>query len=420
MCRSAARPWKRLTLPAFRCASAGQRSPSGPLPLTANKYRGGKQSNPQHTMAPGTTREGRPQTKTPTQLGKAAVGEKSSKKVNLVNFIPSRTKNSKQDNPVFESPDGIRIQINRGGNKMQFIRDLCRNKKITPVQFRMLVPLVDTSNEGTDDDRSRWGKSWLSLPALAVESGCSKKAIQENMPKLEAAGIVKVTRDLDEDGRSKGGRSNVNEYWLTGWNRFGAVSGEDEKGEPGSLFEKGKGERGSKKEGARLHKTGRAAPINGERGAPDSTYLPNPELNPSTQPAASRRERLAGGLDVGSDDRIETTVPEGHRSPETAQARASNDNQPADDDWPSDIVDKFQSCYRKGGDRKKISKALDEIRREGQTNYRDILRGASNYSSEKKRTESRYIKSPENFLTERFWRGYQQDNRSKPQKRVAI
>lgn len=215
------------------------------------------------------------------------------------NSVPYRKKNSKQENQAFESPDGVLIQINRGGNKMQFIRDLCRTKEITHVQFRMLVPLVDMSNEGTHDNPELWGKAWMKVDTLAYESGCSERAIQDNMPLLEAAGIVKVKRDLTNDGRPKGGRSNYNEYWLDGWNKFGAVSEDHEKGAHRAPFsESEKGARGSGK-GAACSGKGARGSKKGAHGAPDSTYLLNPEPNQYTPPAAPRRE---GPADLDGND----------------------------------------------------------------------------------------------------------------------
>lgn len=337
--------------------------------------------------------------------------EESATTVN--NSVPSRTKNSKPENPVFESPDGIEIQINRGGNKMQLIRDLCRNKKITHVQFRMLVPLADMSNEGTHENPELWGKSWLNVETLAKESGCSERAIQDNMPLLEAAGIVKVKRDLTDDGRPKGGRSNFNEYWLPGWNKFGAVSKDQEKGAQDAPFSQSeKGARGSEK-GAASSRKGARGSGKGAHGAPDSTHLPNPEPNLSIQPAAPRREGPAGGLNVGGD---------------AQRQKGANDNVKQDDadqgakvaPWPVDMYQRFMDIYPKGGSPMKVKKELARIEREGRTDYRDILRGATNYKREKAGVEPRYISEPENFLRDGLQEGYQKDHRPKPKCNVAI
>lgn len=319
-----------------------------------------------------------------------------------------KNKHANDNTAGFKSPDGTLIRINRGGNKMQFVRDLCRNEKITPIQFRILVPLVDTSNEGTDDDSSRWGKSWLSLENLAKESGCSKRAVEKNLPKLEAAGIVKVWRDLNDEGRATGGKSNVNEYWLYGWNKFGAVLDEDNS-EQRSPFENQNSERGTEKQRTADRETANAGPENSERRSPDSTYSPHSETQPKdptqAEPASGKRGPAAGSVD---DDR--------------PRSKPANDNVEIEP-WPEDIeamVDKFQSYYPKGGDRSKIADALEEIRREGNTEFRDILRGASNYKRESAGTDPQWITFPENFLRKRGWKGYQQDHRQRPQPSMAI
>ncbi|MET4359922.1 DNA-binding transcriptional regulator YhcF (GntR family) [Bradyrhizobium sp. LB8.2] len=94
---------------------------------------------------------------------------------------------------------------------------------------------------------------------------------------------------------------------------------------------------------------------------------------------------------------------------------------PPGGNWPADMVEKFQSHYPKGGDRTKISEALEAIRLEGLTDYRDILRGAKYYTrDERKKIEDGFALKPENFLTKRLYTGYQKDNRPKPRMHMAI
>ncbi|UPT99424.1 helix-turn-helix domain-containing protein [Bradyrhizobium barranii subsp. apii] len=324
--------------------------------------------------------------------------------------MPRNTRNERSRNgnatPAFKSPDGVRIKINRGGNKMQFVRDLCRNDEITAIQFRILVPLVDTSNEGTDDDHSRWGKSWLSLEKLARESGCSKRAVEKNLPKLEKIGILVVARDLNDEGRPTGGKSHVNEYWLPGWNKFGAISEDMGENEVRSSPADKSGERETTKQRTAAQRTANARPVNSEGCSPDSTSSPNQETQPKDPTKAAPKScesEPAGGL---ADDH--------HPRPNPA-----NDNNEIGS-WPDDIVDRFQSLYPKGGDRSKISEALEEIRREGKTEFHDILRGVSNYRRENADTPPKFMAAPENFLMRRLWMGYQRDNRPRPRPSMAI
>lgn len=119
-------------------------------------------------------------------------------------------------------------------------------------------------------------------------------------------------------------------------------------------------------------------------------------IKPRGAPASGER-----GPDVGSvdDDRPRT--------------KPANDNEIKP--WPEDIVSRFMKLYPKGGDLKKVAEALEEIRREGRTEYSDVLRGVRNYAMEKADTPPDFIKAPENFLKDRLWEGYRQDRRPKSQ-----
>lgn len=286
---------------------------------------------------------------------------------------------------------------------MQFIRDLCRTKKITAIQFRILVPLVDTSNEGTDGDRSRWGKSWLSLESLALESGCSKRAVEKNLPKLEAAGIVKVTRDLNDDGRSKGGRSNVNEYWLTGWNRFGAVKSGEEISEPGSLYDGDNSVRETGKQRMADQETANGGQENSERRAPDSTYRSHLEVPNQERHAASRRTRPA------EDGRFK-----GGPNP-----KAANENaifRPADHNWPEDWKEQFWQAYP---DRKNVLKAEAKLISFAKAGLRleSILIAARRYDRYLG-PEIGFCKDPVTWMSDEPWKGNAK-HASRPKSKVV-
>ncbi|WP_461327635.1 hypothetical protein [Bradyrhizobium huanghuaihaiense] len=248
----------------------------------------------------------------------------------------------------------------------------------------------------------------MKVEILAKESGCSERAVQDNMPLLEAAGIVKVKRDLTEDGRPKGGRSNVNEYWLPGWNKFGAVT-KAKKGARSAPFGRSERVHPASETVQPAPETVQPAPEKGAPAAPDTTDAPfsgtPPKDPPQAAAASSKRGPAVGSVDA-----------------DRHQSEPANENTKVEP-WPDDInvmVDKFQSYYPKGGDRSKIADALEEIRREGKTEFRDILRGASNYKRESAGTDPRWISFPENFLRKRVWKGYQQDHRQRPQPSMAI
>lgn len=314
----------------------------------------------------------------------------------------SRQNKHANDNtpPAFTSPDGIRIRINRGGNKMQFVRDLCRNKKIKPIQFRILVPLVDSSNEGTADDRSRWGKSWLSLENLAKESGCSKRAVEKNLPKLEAMGIVKVWRDLDDDGRATGGKSNVNEYWLFGWNKYGAVTDEGNS-EQRSPFEDGNSERGTTKQRTADQQTANAGPRNSERRSPDSTYSPHsetPHKDPTQAAPASGERGPADENDVGSDDRKDDGRREQYRK---AGEKIWLMFHKAPVEQHDGFIELFVELAQAG-----------EI-----TNSEEVRYGLVCHLRD---TEPKWQKGPVNFLKKKVWKTYRPTASGAGEKRMAI
>lgn len=324
----------------------------------------------------------------------------------------SRKNNRSHDNmtPAVTSPDGIRIRINRGGNKMQFIRDLCRNEKITHVQFRILVPLVDTSNEGTHENPELWGKSWMNVETLAKESGCSERAVQDNLPLLEAAGIVKVKRD------PKGGRSKVNEYWLPGWNRFGAVCDDKEKGAPCAPFN---GMERVQPAPERVHvapKRVHAAPEMGAPCAPDSTHLPNPQHNSYTQPAASLRSGPAG-VEFGEGRAQPQPVNDNADCGREARS-AGNDNRLGD--WPDDWRDQFWNAFPVRKNREKAEAKLISLATSG-IKLKPILTAARRHARELG-AETQYCKDPVAWMNDEPWLDNEKiaERRLKSRKRTAI
>ncbi|MCK1578699.1 hypothetical protein IVB03_03635 [Bradyrhizobium sp. 168] len=107
---------------------------------------------------------------------------------------------------------------------------------------------------------------------------------------------------------------------------------------------------------------------------------------------------------------------------------ATNDNVKQDDadlgakvaPWPVDMYQKFMDIYPKGGNPMKIKRALDRIEREGRTDYRLILKGASNYKREKEGTQSQFISDPANFLRDGVYEGYQKEPPSRYKRTAAI
>ncbi|MET4324450.1 hypothetical protein ABIB80_000255 [Bradyrhizobium sp. i1.15.2] len=138
---------------------------------------------------------------------------------------------------IIESPDGVPFRVTQG-NKAKFNRAVQRSAQRLPgsnvplyskLQKQLMTILIDSTNEGFGDDRSKWGYAYLSFRKLAAECACSEKAAKENVQKLEKKGVLTVLRDAGQRASGKkgcgggGGRNKTNRYFLRGWSEFGRV-----------------------------------------------------------------------------------------------------------------------------------------------------------------------------------------------------
>lgn len=187
---------------------------------------------------------------------------------------------------TIESPDGVLFRVTQG-NKAKFNRAVQRHAEYLPasnvllyskLQKQLMTILIDSTNEGFGDDRSKWGYAYLSFKKLAAECACSEKAAKENVQKLEEKGVLTVLRDAGLRASGKkgcgggGGRNKTNRYFLHGWNEFGRVENSnletvsaDHRMEKTVTATPGKGNGGAGK--------GNRHAGNGERRLPDSTSL---------------------------------------------------------------------------------------------------------------------------------------------------
>ena len=330
------------------------------------------------------------------------------------NIVMQKTrKNKLSDAPILSTLEGDEYKIT-AGRKLQEARSYCRDPEITDAQFRALFVIIDRLNDGRIDEESRWGSAYPSYGTLAADIGKDERAAKriikelttgqrEKRSKYGERSLVPCKAVLNVKSTKSGKTDEVNEYRMKTLGAFAITDeGKGAVTEPRGGRGAGPGEEG----GGDRSEGGRSPEERGAVNALDSSYLPPSEIpliDPPHVPPASGQRVPAVAMFVGDAEK---------------QSDAMNDDKV--EPWPDDIVDKFQSHYPKGGDRSKIVQALEEIRREGRTEYRDILRGASNYRGENVGVEPRYLKSPENFLKGRLWTGYQKDNRPKPKKVAAI
>jgi hypothetical protein len=350
---------------------------------------------------------------------------------------------------VITSPDGIKIQIT-AGRKLQVIRSFASDPEITDAQFRALVCIVDRLNEGKEGtDESRWGSSYPNFETLAKDIAKDKrsairivKELEDGQRQTRSGGVTKfvpgksvliVHRSKDENDQDR-----VNRYLLKEWGAFaidapaeeGAVTGNDH-GEGAVTCKEGCG-----------HLQGRVpSPVKeGAVTAPNSTHLLNSETHLTDPPQLAPASGERGPADGLDDGQMKTIVQEDHRSRETAQAKASNDNQPVDDDSrseaqpvrvndnePNEETEKF----RKAGEETWLMflKAPPEQHDEFIRLYIELAEAGEIKNSKEVRdglkchlqdTERKYQKTPVNFLKKQVWKTYRAEALGSSRSRMSM
>jgi hypothetical protein len=228
------------------------------------------------------------------------------------------TKKINSEAPILRSPDGVEFRVT-AGNKWKFNRAVQRDGtgRYSKLQKQIMTILIDSTNEGFGDDRSKWGHSYLGYESLAAECGCTVRAAIENIAKLEEKNVLTVKRSAGQRASGKkghgggGGRNKSNLYFLQGWNEFGRVENSEQETVHGD-HRSGKTVNAKQQTVNAKRETVSGTHGNSERGSPDSSYslsLPTQLINtPHLAPASGEREpaRL--------DDPEEIGLPENHRS----------------------------------------------------------------------------------------------------------
>lgn len=269
---------------------------------------------------------------------------------------------------------------------------------------------------------SERGYSWASIPVVAEESGyspASTKSISPGFDEIEKVGAFRVVRNPPRKGSKKSSTHRccpVMPWFRQEYERLrqaGKIESDDDPFADIRSDNDNALRQGSQpgREGSQPDQTEPATLSDGANDPVRRGYKPDEE---NRLRGTDRNEQIQTKHDHAGADR----GPVG--GDVDGDGGAVSRSTPPGGVWADDMIGKFQSNYPKGGDRSKIAEALEEIRREGRTDYRDILRGANNYRGENVGVEPRFLKSPENFLKGRLWTGYQKDNRPKPKKTAAI
>lgn len=286
--------------------------------------------------------------------------------------------------PILTSPDGVKIQITQG-RKMKFISHA--NSSLSHLEGKVMAVLIDKTNEGSKCDPSRYGLAWPSVKTMMEKTRGSLSGVKKVLKKLQEAGLIRIT-NADSEGKNRGGRSKVNEYWLPGWNVFGLVSDDDEKGALGDLLGSEKSALNDDKTGHSVAETGHSVPTNRSLSDPDSTHLL------ASEPNSKEIQRAVGAL-TGDDM-------------DGKQAGAVTDDrpapQPANDNnaWPVDAFDRFWGLYLNKVDKKKAKESFDRLARSGKVDYRFFMKSAKAYSDLKRGTNANFFLSPVTFIGGRY------------------
>lgn len=231
---------------------------------------------------------------------------------------------------------------------------------------------------------SRVGYAYASVPKMTIEAGyapSSTQTLNRGLIEIEKTGAFKVVR---RTGAKNTHHICPNMAWFRAeyerLRKCGRVK-EDEFADirdQDDLEEENSGSQHETRSGSEQDNSGSE---------------PN---NPGSQPNNSGSQPKTPGSEPDEEGSVKTAFEEDqkkkaasreHRRPafgERGPAVGSVDDRPRPipasvEPWPDDFLDQFMNLYPKGGDRKKIADALEEVRREGETEPWHILRGVRNY-----------------------------------------
>lgn len=282
--------------------------------------------------------------------------------------MPQNTKKSKSEVPIITSPDDVKIQIT-AGRKLKFIRHVMQNTKRTALQKNVLAILIDRTNEGFGDDTSKHGLAFPSLLTLTDDVGASYSGVRKILDQLIELGDIRKIGEKEK----RGGKDDVNHYWLSGWNEFGAVAANRPLS---SLLENETGHSVTANRPLGSNQQATQEPVNRPLSGPDSTHILNSETHLIDSNACG------GGPAVSS-------KPEG-----------ANDNQPSS--WPDDAWKKFWEYWPNQIDPKNARIEFERIRSTGDVDWKEIMRGVKTYKDTK--PDHRDWMSPVTFLANERWK----------------
>ncbi|MBR0789892.1 helix-turn-helix domain-containing protein [Bradyrhizobium manausense] len=216
------------------------------------------------------------------------------------------------DAPILRSPGGVKFRVT-AGSKWKFTRAVQRDPRYSKLQKQLLTVLIDMTNEGRNDDESRWGYAYPGYDKLATECGCTRRAVIENITKLEEKAALKVHRSAGQRASGRkghgggGGRDNANLYFLCDWTEFGDTeNGERETVHAMHCFEETVNGKRETVNGKR--ETVNGAHGNGEPASPDSSLYPSekPVSKNTQEHDPAHADRWAGRFDQVP---METPIP---------------------------------------------------------------------------------------------------------------
>lgn len=247
---------------------------------------------------------------------------------------------------------------------------------------------------------------------IADEIGVSVSTVQRSFERLKAAGFISTLKKFFKGAKTS---SQVDINWQKGeqW----ITKADDDQSRVTGPSVTGDGSDRSRVTGRSVMGDGSDKARVTDKHSAVTQGREHGEQN-SGAPACGKRGP-AGGLTADGVAQPKQVANDNNRQDDT-DSRSSQGQPVKRESWPLDMAQRFMDAYPKGGNIARIRKELAKIEREGRTDYRDILRGATNYKREKAGVEPRYISEPENFLRDGLHEGYQKDHRPKPKCNVAI
>lgn len=242
----------------------------------------------------------------------------------------------------------------------------------------------------------RNGKTGLICPGaakIAKGSGCTKRAAQNAVYKLEQTGWFFVIRQKGEDG------NNCSNRYIPNWDRI------RENAEEGSASQRME----HSADGARYSTHGDRYCTDGDRGTARAGVGVSPSVransvnsNPVNQPSESTQEIASGGGPAVS-----------------PKSKAANDNTRVKC-WPDDAFDQFWNKFPNKVGKGAARQSFEKIQNAGNVEFKVLMDGLHRYANKK---DDRPWCIPTTFLNQERWEdqpAQQVDKSIKARPRMAI